>query len=240
MMVRKVSGNKKKKSDKVVTYQPGERFSIYYYIWRNFQRRKLRYGLTITGVAVCVTFFVVVASLTEGVRLELTGELTPVIRPDENTTAEDEEIAEADELNRDIERTILAWLYVTSLIIFLTAIFLVSNTMMMSMLERRKEVAILKAVGISSKNIKRMFLIESGWIAIVGWVIGSFLGLHLASNIFNAMFENDPTSMFFAPSRTPPVIILVALTIVVIVGISASLWPLKRVSKMSVMEAMRI
>ena len=232
--------NRTKKNATKSSYSSGERFSVYYYIWRNFQRRRLRYGLTVFGVAVCVVFFVVVASLTEGVRLELSGELEPAIRPDENTTAEDEEVEKAEDFNRDFELIVLVWLYITSLIIFLTAIFLVGNTMMMSMLERRKEVAILKAVGISSSNIKRMFLIESGWIVISGWAVGSFFGLHLASNIFNAMFTSGGSTLFFAPSRTPPVIILVALIIVVIVGISAALWPIKRVSKMSVMDAMRM
>jgi len=217
-----------------------ERFSIYTYIWRNFQRRKLRYGLTVFGVAVCVTFFVVVASLTEGVRLELLGELEPDIRPDENTTDTEKARIEADEFNHDIERTLLGWLYITALLIFLTAIFLVSNTMMMSVLERRREVGIMKSVGISIKDIKRVFLVESLWVVFSGWTIGTFAGLHLSNNIFNYMFEAGSSSIFFAPSRTPPVIIFVALLLVIIVGIFASLWPIRRAAKMSVMEAMRI
>jgi ABC-type lipoprotein release transport system permease subunit len=215
-------------------------FSIYTYVWRNFQRRKVRYGLTVFGVAVCVCFFVVVASLTEGVRLELAGELEPDIRPDENTTEVDQARSEANEFNRDIERTLLSWLYLTALLIFITAIFLVSNTMIMSVLERRREVGILKAVGISIKNIKRIFLVESLWVVFAGWTIGTFAGVHLSNNIFNYMFEAGNSSIFFAPSRTPPVIVLVALLIVVLVGVFASLWPIRRAAKMSVMEAMRI
>jgi ABC-type lipoprotein release transport system permease subunit len=215
-------------------------FSIYTYVWRNFQRRRVRYGLTVFGVAVCVCFFVVVASLTEGVRLELLGELEPDIRPDENTTEVERARIEADEFNRDIERTLLSWLYITSLMIFLTAIFLVGNTMMMSVLERRREVGILKSVGISITNIKRIFLVESLWVVFAGWTIGTFAGIHLSNNIFNYIFEAGESSIFFAPSRTPPVIILVALLIAVVVGITASIWPIRRVAKMSVMEALRI
>jgi putative ABC transport system permease protein len=217
-----------------------EKFSVYLYIYRNFQRRKLRYGLTVFGVAVCVVFFIVIASLSMGIMLELTGEIEPTIRPDENTTPEEEaENLKAAEINRELERTLLVWLYITAVIMFLTAIFLVANTMMMSMLERRREVAILKSVGISRENIRRMFFIESMWISIAGWIIGTFVGLHLSNNIFNAMFESGAQTIFFGPSRTPPVIVLVALIIVILVGISASLWPLNRAAKLSVMEAMR-
>ncbi|UCH88708.1 MAG: FtsX-like permease family protein [Thermoplasmata archaeon] len=217
-----------------------ERFSHYLYIYRNFQHRKLRYVLTITGVAICVVFFIVIASLSMGVMLEVRGELEPEIRPDENTTAEeDSETEEVNELNSDLERTLLGWLYVTTLIVFLTAIFLVSNTMIISMLERRREVGILKAVGVSLANIRRLFFIESMWIVTAGWVVGTFVGVHLSNNIFNAMFESGESTIFFGPLRTPPVIILIALLIVMLVGISAALWPLNRVAKVSVMEAIR-
>lgn len=217
-----------------------EKFSLYTYIYRNFQQRKLRTALTVTGVAVCVIFFIVIASLSMGVMLELSGELEPEIRPDENTTAAEEaEQQEVQKLNRDLERTLLGWLYITSLIIFLTAIFLVSNTMVMAMLERRREVGILKSVGISRANIQRLFFLESLWIVLSGWIIGTFVGLHLSNNIFNAMFESGQDTIFFGPSRTPPVIVLIALLIVIVVGINAALWPLNRVAKLSVMEAMK-
>ena len=125
-----------------------EKLTVYNYIFRNFQHRKLRYALTIFGVAVCVVFFVVIASLSMGVWLELGDELEPDIRADENTSSEDSDATKAKELSSDIERTLLGWLYVTSLIIFLTVVFLVCNTMIMYMLERTREVGILRSVGI--------------------------------------------------------------------------------------------
>jgi ABC-type lipoprotein release transport system permease subunit len=227
--------------DKGKTQNRSDKFSVYTYIYRNFQHRRLRYILTVTGVAVCVVFFIVVASLSMGLMLELSDELEPDLRPDENTsTIETEENLRMDELNTDLERTLLGWLYVISLIVFITAIFLVSNTMIMAMMERRREVGILKSVGVSLSNIQRLFFIESMWLVLSGWVVGTFIGVHLSNNIFNAMFESGNSTIFFAPSRTPPVIILVALILVIIVGIGASLWPLNRAAKISVIEAMKI
>ena len=56
--------------------------SLYNYVLSNIQRHKLRYGLTIFGLIICIVFFIIVASLSIG----LYEPTEPEITPDENTT----------------------------------------------------------------------------------------------------------------------------------------------------------
>jgi len=56
----------------------------------------------------------------------------------------------------------------------------ITNTMYMSVLERRKEIGIMKSIGAKNKNILSLFLFEAGLMGLAGGIIGSFFGLSLA------------------------------------------------------------
>lgn len=75
---------------------------------------------------------------------------------------------------------------VTSVLIGIAAISLfvgmvgIMNTMYTSVLERKKEIGIMKAIGASDENIFGIFLVESGVLGFVGGVIGVLIGIGLA------------------------------------------------------------
>ncbi len=56
----------------------------------------------------------------------------------------------------------------------------ISNTMFTSVLERMKEIGIMKAVGAKNSDILKIFLIESSFLGLIGGILGAILGLLLA------------------------------------------------------------
>ena len=59
----------------------------------------------------------------------------------------------------------------------------IMNTMYTSVLERNKEIGIMKAIGAQNKDILSIFLIESGLLGLVGGVVGALMGLGLAFGV---------------------------------------------------------
>lgn len=79
--------------------------------------------------------------------------------------------------------------YVTWFLVFIAMISLIvgavgiSNTMFTAVLERRKEIGIMKSIGAKNSNILLLFLIESGMLGLVGGVIGIILGVTLSKTV---------------------------------------------------------
>jgi ABC-type antimicrobial peptide transport system permease subunit len=209
--------------------------SLYNYVLANIQRHKLRYGLTIFGLIICIVFFIIVASLSIG----LYEPTEPEITPDENTSDPKYLPPEVVELDENVKKTIVNWLYLTAVMIFATAVAGVSNTMLMSMSERKREIGILKSVGLKRNEILQIFFMESFTICLIAFAIGVIAGLHFANNIFNYVGPETGRTLFFATMRTPPVVLLAAFIIVFVVGLLSGIAPAYRAVKLTPVEALK-
>ncbi len=74
----------------------------------------------------------------------------------------------------------------------------ITNTMVMSIYERTKEIGVMKVIGASLRDIKRLFLFESALIGLLGGILGIIFSkiLSLIVNMFSASFSG---SMGFGP-----------------------------------------
>jgi len=112
----------------------------------------------------------------------------------------------------------------------------VMNTMFTSVLERTKEIGVMKAVGAKNGHVWTIFLIESGLMGLVGGIVGTILGLGLsavASFFIGRFFGVD---MAVVASW---VLILVTLVGSFALGAFAGLWPARRAAKLPVVDALR-
>ena len=112
----------------------------------------------------------------------------------------------------------------------------VMNTMFTSVLERTKEIGVMKAVGAKNGHIWTIFLIESGLMGLVGGIVGTVLGLGLstlASAFIGRFFSID---MIVVAS---PILIFATLFGSFALGAFAGLWPAWRASKLQVVDALR-
>ncbi|MFP4646972.1 MAG: ABC transporter permease [Candidatus Acetothermia bacterium] len=112
----------------------------------------------------------------------------------------------------------------------------VMNTMYTSVLERTREIGIMKAVGAKNSNILILFLIESGLMGLIGGVIGAGLGMGLSSIAGQFISQALPTP--FAPSFAPQ-IIFGAVAFSFVLGALSGVFPARQAARLQPVEALR-
>jgi putative ABC transport system permease protein len=134
----------------------------------------------------------------------------------------------------------------TSLSNFLIAIAAVSllvgavgiaNTMFTSVLERTKEIGIMKAIGARNKDILFIFLFNAAFIGLVGGIIGTILGTML-SGILPSLVSGLPLGRGGVPVVSLNSIFM-ALSVSTIVGVVAGIIPAYQASKLKPVDALR-
>jgi putative ABC transport system permease protein len=111
----------------------------------------------------------------------------------------------------------------------------IMNAMITSVLERTKEIGLLKALGASNNKILSLFLLESAFIGLIGGIIGILLGFGLAELI--AFFGTQSGFALTAVKNFE--IIFGALAFSMIVGMLSGFYPALRASKLDPVEALR-
>jgi ABC-type antimicrobial peptide transport system permease subunit len=130
---------------------------------------------------------------------------------------------------------------VIGLLALITASLGIVNTMVMSILERRKEIGILKSLGADDRDIRFLFLVESGVIGLLGTWAGIFTGwviTRIISAIAQHYMEKEgiPAIDLFA---LPLWLILAATAIGLSVSVAAGLYPASRAARIDPVEALR-
>ena len=112
----------------------------------------------------------------------------------------------------------------------------IMNTMYTSVVERTREIGIMKAVGAKNSTILSIFLIESGLLGLVGGTIGIFLGLSISKSaeLIATQFGIDTLQAY-----TGLPLILGALGFSFIVGSISGVFPAKQASKLQPTDALR-
>ncbi len=153
---------------------------------------------------------------------------------------EDFEVLTADEAF-DSFKTILN--IVSAVLIGIASISLIvggvgiTNTMYTAVLERRREIGIMKAIGAQNKDILLIFLIEAGLLGVVGGLIGVGLGMGLGKMVEFAAYKAFGESLIKA--HFPPPLITGALLFSFILGSVAGALPAYRAGKLPPVEALR-
>jgi ABC-type lipoprotein release transport system permease subunit len=140
---------------------------------------------------------------------------------------------------------VMGYFYV-GIILFALA-FGIINTMMMSVLERIKELGMLMAIGMNKKRVFRMIMFESVMLTLTGAIVGMiFSGIIVAilsrTGINFEMFSEGFEALGLATTIYPFVTWdnYLGITILVIVtGIIASIWPARKALKLNPVEALR-
>ncbi|MCZ7395855.1 MAG: ABC transporter permease [Candidatus Methanoperedens sp.] len=112
----------------------------------------------------------------------------------------------------------------------------IANTMFTSVLEKTKEIGIMKAIGARNPDILLIFLFNAGFIGLVGGIIGVILGTML-SGFMPALMGGLP--MGRGGTLVTLNSIMMALSVSVIVGILAGLIPAYQASKLKPVDALR-
>ena len=115
------------------------------------------------------------------------------------------------------------------------------NTLVMAILERRREIGVLKALGAADSDVKQLFFVEAGVMGLAGGVLGVLFGWLIGQTL------TFGTNIYLKRQDLPSVQItavpwwLVALSIgfAVVVSLIAGLYPASRAAKLNPVDALR-
>jgi putative ABC transport system permease protein len=115
------------------------------------------------------------------------------------------------------------------------------NTMVMSILERTREIGIMKAIGASDQDVRRIFLIEAGLIGLAGGLFGLVLGwgvgraINIGANVYLQNQGAPEANLFLIPWW----LIAGAMLFAVLVGVVAGGFPASRAARLDPIQALR-
>ncbi len=131
-------------------------------------------------------------------------------------------------------------------IAFLVAAIGITNTMIMSIYERTREIGVMKVIGASISDIQKLFLVESGFIGFFGGLIGLIISklLSILANFIGRGFllnQMGDLSLNFDPkiSIIPFWLIILSLGFSTFIGVIAGYMPARRAMKLSALDAIR-
>ncbi len=115
------------------------------------------------------------------------------------------------------------------------------NTMVMSILERTREIGIMKAIGGSDGDIRRIFLVEASVIGLAGGILGIALGwivgraINFGANLYIQSQGGTPANVFSLPWW----LILGGIVFSIVVSLIAGSYPASRAAKLDPIQALR-
>jgi putative ABC transport system permease protein len=115
------------------------------------------------------------------------------------------------------------------------------NTLVMAILERRREIGILKALGAADRDVKQLFFVEASVMGFLGGVLGVGFGwlvgraVTLGINIYLKRQSLPPTDVFSVPWW----LVLLAIVLAVLVSLAAGLYPAAKAARLNPVEALR-
>lgn len=124
----------------------------------------------------------------------------------------------------------------------LVASFGIANTMIMSILERTREIGIMKAIGAEDREIKLIFFVEAAVIGVVGGVVGVLVawGIDGLANQLAYRFILKPQGASFIDFFSMPIYLsLGAILFALIISILAALYPASRAARIDPVRALR-
>jgi len=128
----------------------------------------------------------------------------------------------------------------------LVAAISITNTMIMSIYERTREIGIMKVLGCFIGNIRVIFLMEAGMIGLLGGIVGTIIS-YIISAVMNSLGGSEAMSQMFGIytdgggdiSIIPIWLVLLALAFSTVIGLISGYYPANRAVKISALEAIK-
>ena len=134
---------------------------------------------------------------------------------------------------QDSVKPVLYMFYVLLALSVLVSLFGIVNTLVLSVFERTRELGMLRAIGMTRRQVRRMIRHEGIVTALIGAALGIGLGIALAALVTAALSSEG---LVFSV----PVISLIVFVIVAIVaGMLAAIFPARRAARLNVLEALQ-
>ncbi len=150
-------------------------------------------------------------------------------------------ILDASNSLRQVFRVLYAFLGIFGSLALAVASIGIVNTLVMAILERRREIGIMKAIGASDGDVKKLFFAEAGAMGILGGIVGVFLGwaigqvINFGTNIW-LKSQSLPPEHFWA---VPLWLVGFSIGFAFLVSLVSGLYPAARAAKLDPVQALR-
>ncbi|HJN43656.1 MAG: lipoprotein-releasing system transmembrane subunit LolC [Acidobacteria bacterium] len=127
------------------------------------------------------------------------------------------------------------------LIMMVAALNIVASLILLVM-EKSRDIAILKTMGATSRSIRRIFVLQGGVIGVVGTLVGAVSGLvvsYVADRYQLIQIPMDVYNIAWVPFRIEPLDFLLVVTTAVLVCLVATIYPSRQASRLDPAEALR-
>jgi putative ABC transport system permease protein len=127
-----------------------------------------------------------------------------------------------------------ALLLFTGLLFFavIIAVLGITNTLTLSVYERTREIGLLRAVGMSRRQVRRMVRWEAVIVATFGALLGVGIGIVLGWSVVKAL-SDEGLGAFSIPVGQ----VIGALVLAALAGVLAAIWPARKAARMNILEA---
>ena len=115
----------------------------------------------------------------------------------------------------------------------IVSLFGVINTLVLSVFERTRELGMLRAIGMTRRQVRRMIRHESVVTALIGAALGIIVGIFLA--VLTTLAVSQYGIVFAVPYGTLVVFVVIAI----LAGVLAAIFPARRASRLNVLEALQ-
>jgi putative ABC transport system permease protein len=132
-------------------------------------------------------------------------------------------------------------LTIMSLLALFVGMFLIFNTFSMAVAQRRREIGIMRALGVSAAQVRNIFLAEAFVMGAMGAAIGSVTGYLLAKQLTSIVAQTISTAYFklnIEQIAMGPADMLIVLALGTVTSMLSSYWPARQAATISPLEAM--
>lgn len=140
--------------------------------------------------------------------------------------------AEFKEQQRSQVNQLLFLIYALLALAILIAVLGIVNTLALAVIERTREIGLLRAVGMSRRQLRRMVRLESVVISLFGAVLGLSLGV-----LFGVLLQRSLAGQGITDLAVPVGSLLTFLLVAGVIGVLAAIWPARRAARLDVLRA---
>ncbi|MBN1646180.1 ABC transporter permease [Candidatus Woesearchaeota archaeon] len=161
-----------------------------------------------------------------------------------HVTAKDKDFSvsnpkEQAEIRAEMMSSMTAFLTAIAAVALLVGAVGVANTMFTSVLEKTKEIGIMKALGAKNRDILTLFLLNSVLIGLIGGLIGIFFGYLLSGFLPGLMGQGGVAGRLASSSVVTLQSVILAISISVVIGTLSGAIPAYQASKLKPVDALR-
>ena len=114
----------------------------------------------------------------------------------------------------------------------------ISNAMLAAIRERRREIGVLKAVGATDRDVRRVFLVEAGTLGLIGGIIGATVGYltaQILAGVVNRYLSNQ--GLQTVDLGFPLALLALVITGATVLALAAGVLPAMRAARMPARQA---